>query len=449
MTTSKSTTIRESLERGKSAAADLAASDVSIRDSALIEMASLIEKSSTSILEANRKDLEKAESLLASGELSEALVSRLKLSESKIKDIASGIRQVANLDNPVGKISMATELDSGLDLYRVSTPLGVIAVIFESRPDALPQIASLAIKSANVAILKGGKEAENTLTAIFECLQQALVTAGLSRDSLLLLNTREDVKAILEADDLVDLVIPRGSSELVRHIQSNTRIPVLGHAEGICHLYVHDDADPEMAIKLSVDAKTQYPSACNATETILIHEDIVDVVLSSLVRKMKDKQVELRLEESLFESLNEEERSEIRKAADSDWSEEYCDLILSVKAVDSLESAISHINRYGSGHTDCIVTRSRATYDKFFKMVDSAGVFWNASTRFADGFRYGFGAEVGIATGKLHPRGPVGLEGLVTYKYRLEGNGQVVEDYAGPDARAFTHRPLGPESPRE
>lgn len=402
-------------------------------------MADRIEAEEGALLEANKKDLEQAKTMLAEGAITDAALSRLKLDAVKIKSIADGIRQVAALEDPLGKVTLATELDQDLLLERITCPLGVLAVIFESRPDALPQIVSLAIKTGNAVLLKGGREAEHSNKLLFDLLQAALKTAGLPEESLALMTSREDVAAILKAEAFVDLIIPRGSNSLVRHIQENTRIPVLGHADGICHMYLHEDADCAMATDLVVDAKTQYPSACNALETLLIHESLLASHLPSIVSALLAKGVELRLDETSFASLNQKD-SNIGKAVDEDWETEYCDLILSIKAVSSLDEAIDHINRHGSGHTDCLVSADAEAFEQFFKRVNSAGVYHNVSTRFADGFRYGFGAEVGIATGKLHPRGPVGLEGIVTYKYKLTGKGQTVQEYSG--SRQFTHRRL-------
>lgn len=431
--------VLDNAARARAAAGSLASATIENRNKALLLMADRIEAEEGALLEANKKDLEQAKTMLAEGAITDAALSRLKLDAVKIKSIADGIRQVAALEDPLGKVTLATELDQDLLLERITCPLGVLAVIFESRPDALPQIVSLAIKTGNAVLLKGGREAEHSNKLLFDLLQAALKTAGLPEESLALMTSREDVAAILKAEAFVDLIIPRGSNSLVRHIQENTRIPVLGHADGICHMYLHEDADCAMATDLVVDAKTQYPSACNALETLLIHESLLASHLPSIVSALLAKGVELRLDETSFASLNQKD-SNIGKAVDEDWETEYCDLILSIKAVSSLDEAIDHINRHGSGHTDCLVSADAEAFEQFFKRVNSAGVYHNVSTRFADGFRYGFGAEVGIATGKLHPRGPVGLEGIVTYKYKLTGKGQTVQEYSG--SRQFTHRRL-------
>ncbi|MBX9692462.1 MAG: glutamate-5-semialdehyde dehydrogenase [Cyanobacteria bacterium] len=442
MSTTDSKSIIETARKARNACCELANLDVSVRNNALLKMADAVENAWQAILDANEKDMQVSESLLAQDKISLALVQRLKLTKSKITDIANSIRQVADLPDPVGVTTLANELDSGLNLFRVTSPIGVLAVIFESRPDALPQIVSLSIKSANAVILKGGREAEDSFSTLFDILSGAAKEAGIPENAITLLKTREDIDSLLKADGFVDLIIPRGSSELVRYIQDNTRIRVLGHAEGICHLYVHEDADLTMARRLLIDAKTQYPSACNSTETLLVHRSVMKDFLPEASKELANKGVELRVDDHALKVLEGVDNLNLRRASTSDWIEEYCDLVLSIKTVDSMEEAIDHINKHGSRHTECIVTKSKSAFDKFFKSVDSAGVYWNASTRFADGFRYGFGAEVGIATGKLHPRGPVGLDGLVTYKYRLEGDGHIVEDYSGPNARPFTHRQL-------
>lgn len=434
--------IEQITERAKVAATELANLDTNTRNKVLNDMARSIESNKNAILEANAKDLRIAKVELEKGAISEALFNRLALTESKLGDIVKGLENVSQLPDPLNVIHKATELDKDLELRQITTPIGVIAVIFESRPDALPQIVSLAMKTSNAVLLKGGKEAQNSLEVLFECLRSALSKNEVPADAINLLNTREDVQKILSANGKVDLIIPRGSNELVKHIQDNTRIPVLGHADGICHLYVHEDADIEMASKLTIDSKTQYPSACNALETLLIHKDVLDKFLSRTAKELIGKSVELRLDEPCFNHLSNSglDSSKLKRASDADWETEYCDLILSIKVVENLNEAIEHINRHGSHHTDCLVSRNKEVFDQFFKSVDSAGVFWNASTRFADGYRFGFGAEVGIATGKLHPRGPVGLDGLVTYKYKLEGSGQTVDQYSGSGSKKFLHK---------
>jgi glutamate-5-semialdehyde dehydrogenase len=452
--------LTEVLLAAKKASTVLTSLSAADRQSVIEAMATNIERRAEEILSANKHDLKRAEKMLEDGEISQSMVDRLKLDEHKLRSVVTGVRQVASLPDPVGSINLARELDEGLKLYQVTAPIGVIAVIFESRPDVLPQIASLAIRSANVAVLKGGKEARYTLTVLFECLQAALGAKGLPSQTLILLESREQIEAILKADGLVDLIIPRGSSALVRYIQDNTRIPVLGHAEGVCHLYVHTDADAEMAARLALDSKAQYPAACNAVETILVHATVAGAILPGIARLLFENHVQVRADNRAFDIIStapdmpEEINAGLTGEGDSgqsailshahhdDWTAEYSDLVVAIKVVDSLDEAIDHINQFGSNHTETIVTEDAAVYERFFKGVNSAGVFWNASTRFSDGFRYGFGAEVGISTNKLHPRGPVGLNGLVTYKYKLVGKGHLVSDYSGESAREFTHRDI-------
>ena len=422
----------------RSAALALAPLSNEVRNRALAAMADAIDENVARILEANAEDVKAAEPLVASGEMSEPLLRRLELSERKIAQMADGVRAVAALPDPLGVARMATLLDEELTLRRVTCPLGVIAAVFESRPDALVQIASLCLKSGNAAILKGGREAAHTNRLVSEVLRGAASSTGdAPADALQLVEAREDVQALLSRDDAVDLLIPRGSNEFVRYIKEHSNIPVLGHADGICHLYVDEAADTEMAVRLTFDAKTQYPAVCNAIETLLVHEKKAGEFLPLVAEALKEKGVAIRGCDETRAIL-----ASAGAATEEDWKTEYLDLILSVRVVESLGEAVDHINRYGSRHTDAIVTADESAARTFLSRVDAASVMWNASTRLADGFRYGFGAEVGIATDKIHARGPVGLEGLVTYKYQLEGNGQLVSDYEGADARAFLHRPI-------
>ena len=422
----------------RSAALALAPLSDEVRNRALATMADAIDENAERILEANAEDVAEAGPLVASGEMSEPLLRRLELSERKIAQMAEGVRAVASLPDPLGVARMATLLDEELTLRRITCPLGVIAAVFESRPDALVQIASLCLKSGNAAILKGGREAAHTNRLMTELLNDAASTvAEAPTDALQLVEAREDVQALLSRDDAVDLVIPRGSNEFVRYIKEHSNIPVLGHADGICHLYVDEAAETQMAVRLALDAKTQYPAVCNAIETLLVHEKKAGEFLPLAAKALDEKGVAIRgcdATRAILENAG--------AASEEDWKTEYLDLILSVRVVESLAEAVDHINRYGSRHTDAIVTADEAAARTFLSRVDAASVMWNASTRLADGFRYGFGAEVGIATDKIHARGPVGLEGLVTYKYQLEGNGHLVSDYEGADARAFLHRPL-------
>ncbi|AGC68545.1 gamma-glutamyl phosphate reductase ProA [Thermoclostridium stercorarium subsp. stercorarium DSM 8532] len=367
--------------------------------------------------------------------LPEPLVKRLKFDRKKILDTVEGIKSLISLPDPVGKKLLATELDEGLTLYRVSCPIGVIGVIFESRPDALVQISTLCLKSGNAVLLKGGREAIRTNRILTELIQKATLEADIPQGWISLLESRDDVNQMLKLDKYIDLIIPRGSNEFVRYIMENSRIPVLGHADGICHCYVDSDADIKMAVDIVNDAKTQYVAVCNATETLLVHSAIASRFLPELKRKLDESNVELRGCERTQRII------EVKPASEEDWRTEYLDYILSVKIVDSIDEAIEHINTYGSGHTDAIITDNRGHAEKFMDLVDSGNVFWNCSTRFSDGFRYGFGAEVGISTSKIHARGPVGLDGLTIYKYKLIGKGHIVADYAE-HRRTFKHRPL-------
>ena len=413
------------------AAAGLALSRDGERRGALQAMAEALAADAETILAANRADLEAA----AADGLAAPLIARLKLDRSKLEAAIEGVRQVAGLEDPLGRRQLHCELDTGLVLERLSVPLGVVGVIFEARPDALIQIASLAIRSGNGALLKGGREAARSCSAIHASLQRGLATSAVDPAALALLTSRQESLALLKLDGLVDLIIPRGSNALVRFIQDHTRIPVLGHADGICHLYVDAAADLEQALRLALDSKTQYPAACNAIETLLVHRAVAGDFLGRAVAAFAAAGVELRGDPAacaLGVTL---------AATDDDWATEYSDLILSVRVVDDLEQALEHIRRYGSRHTDAICTTDPLAADRFLAAVDSAGVYLNCSTRFADGFRYGFGAEVGISTQTLPPRGPVGLEGLVTYRYLLRGEGHIAADYAS-GARAFTHRAL-------
>ena len=410
------------------AATDLGLTSDDQRREALLAMAESLRANTGAIVAANQVDLKNAEQ----NGLAPALMARLKLDDVKLEGAIAGVRQLAELADPLGRRQLHRELDDGLVLERVSVPLGVVGVIFEARPDAVIQIASLAIRSGNGAILKGGREAECTNKAVMAALQQGLVATSVSPEALALLTTREDSLALLRLEGLVDLIIPRGSNELVRFIQDNTRIPVLGHADGVCHLYVDAEADPDQAVVIALDSKVQYPAACNAMETLLVHADIAEIFLEKAIPAFQAEGVRLLGDPGAC-SLGISEA-----AADADWSTEYLALTLSVRVVDDLAAALEHIRRYGSRHTEAIATRNVSTAERFLRSVDSAGVYHNCSTRFADGFRYGFGAEVGISTQTLPPRGPVGLEGLVTYRYRLRGDGHTAADYAS-GARRFSH----------
>lgn len=424
--------IRDAARRMKDIAPRLGSLSTEIKNKVLLEMARLLRDRAALIVEANQADLDLAEA----EDLAAPLLSRLKFQGEKIEAASQGLESVARLPDPVGRVISARELDTGLELKQVSCPIGVIGMIFESRPDALVQIASLALKSGNAIILKGGSEAKNTNRKLAEILIMAGSSLGLPDGWLFLAENREEVKLLLELDHDVDLIIPRGSNEFVQYIMKNTNIPVMGHADGICHVYVDARAEVDMACKLILDSKTQYVAVCNAVETVLVHQDIAPFVLPPLKLSLEARGVEIRGCERTGRIIA------CAQADETDWETEYLDYILSIKVVSSFDEAVEHINYFGSHHTDAIVTADRATAERFMDLVDSASVFWNASTRFADGYRYGLGAEVGISTGKIHARGPVGLEGLVIYKWRLYGKGQVVSSYTGSGAKAFTHREI-------
>jgi glutamate-5-semialdehyde dehydrogenase len=415
----------------REAARHLATLPTAARNQALEAIATALESAAPAILVANDADCQAA---LAEG-LAKPLYGRLKLDAAKLQGAIAGVRDVGKLADPVGVQQIHRQLDQGLVLQRITCPLGVVGVIFESRPDALVQIASLAVKSGNGVILKGGREAVRSCEALTQAIHQGLEQADLDPAVVRLLTTREETLELLHLDQYVDLIIPRGSNSFVRFVQDNTRIPVLGHAEGICHLYVDQSAQIESAVAIALDAKTQYPSACNAIETLLVHQAIAPQFLIAVAPILQTAGVELRGDERTREWLD------IALATEADWATEYSDLILSIKIVDSLTEAIAHINTYGSRHTEAIVTTDPQAAATFTAQVDAAGVFHNCSTRFADGFRYGFGAEVGISTQKMPPRGPVGLEGLVTYKYQMTGQGHVVTDYSA-GQKAFNHQDL-------
>jgi glutamate-5-semialdehyde dehydrogenase len=415
------------------AALKLAVLSTDAKNQAIEAIAQALEAAKDEILQANVADCERA----TTEGIAKPLYKRLQLDEHKLRDTITGVRDVGKLADPVGAIQIHRELDTGLILKRVTCPLGVLGVIFEARPEAAIQIVTLAIKSGNGIILKGGKEATRSCEAIVKAIKQGLSQTAVNPDVVQLLTTREEIVELLKLDKYVDLIIPRGSNSFVRFVQENTRIPVLGHADGICHLYVDKAADIEKAIAITVDAKTGYPAACNAIETLLVHTSIAQEFLPKIAETLQKVNVELRGDAHSREIL-----PSIAAATEKDWETEYSDLILSMKVVDSLEDAIAHINDYGSKHTDAIITEDAEAAETFLALVNAAGVYHNCSTRFADGFRYGFGAEVGISTQQMPPRGPVGLEGLVTYKYQMTGNGHIVATYTGADAKPFIHRDL-------
>ena len=408
-------------KNAKEASLKIADLSTEIKNKALIKIADEIEASKSEIFDANKKDLIEAEKLVETGKLNKSTFNRLKLDENKMRDMVQGIRDIAKLEDPVNKKLLVRELDSDLTLYKVSCPIGVLGIIFEARPDVIAQISSLAIKSANAVILKGGKESINTNKKILAVINSALETVkGFPQNVIQQVFTHEDIAEMLKCDKYINLIIPRGGNKLVKFIKENTKIPVLGHADGICHIFVDKTADLEMAIKVVTDAKTQYPSACNSVETLLIHEKFP--YIDNLLAALQLSEIQL---------INNPES----------WSHEYGDKILSFKTVKNVDEAIEHINTYVSGHTDSIITKNIENAEKFMNKVDSAGVYFNASTRFADGFRYGFGAEVGISTNKTHARGPVGLDGLTIYKYKLIGNGNIVKDYVD-GTKCFHHNDI-------
>ncbi|MFA6804389.1 MAG: glutamate-5-semialdehyde dehydrogenase [Candidatus Methanomethylophilaceae archaeon] len=433
------TDIIEQIKAAKRAAIVLSAEDTSSKDDALLAMANALDKNRARILEANAKDMQAAEELKVQGKMSDALVKRLKVTDEKISGMIDGIEDVVELADPVGETMATLELDSDLVLYQMRCPIGLIGVIFESRPDVVPQIMSLCLKSGNAVAFKGGSEALNTIKALFDILTDAIEEAGISKEAFVLMETRDDISSILSLDKYIDLLIPRGSNEFVRYIQNNTKIPVLGHAAGICHIYVDSDADIDLALDVTLDSKIQYPAVCNAVETLLVNRSVAEDFLPEMAEDFAEAGVEMRADPDVKEILSD---FSTVPAKESDWDSEYNDLIISIKMVDSVDEAIDFINTHGSHHTDAIITEDKVKQLQFTKLVDSADVFINASTRFADGYRFGKGAEVGISTNKIHARGPVGMEGLMIYKYVLVGKGQMVKDYVGNDAKKFTHTPM-------
>jgi len=439
--------IAEKAKEAKAAAILLGAVKTEIKNAALGRIAEALKKRASEIISANAKDLQIAEK----NKLATPLLKRLKFDEGKIADVCAGIESLIKLDDPVGKTLSATQLDEGLNLYKVSCPIGVIGVVFESRPDALVQISTLCLKSGNAVILKGGSEAANTNKILAKVIADATEDRGQKTEDgrqktedrerripagwIQLLETRQDVAEMLKMDSDIDLVIPRGSNEFVSYIMNHTNIPVLGHAEGICHVYVDGGADIYTAVKIALDSKCQYVAVCNAAETLLVDSKIAKEYLPKIKTAFEQRNVELRGDKKTREIIK------VKSATEKDWSTEYLDYVLSIKVVEGVDEAIEHINRYGSHHTDSILTQDKATAQKFLDLVDSACVFWNCSTRFSDGYRFGLGAEVGISTTKIHARGPVGLEGLVIYKWKLIGSGQIVADYSE-GKRKFSHKKI-------
>lgn len=421
----------ELAKRAKAASTPLSDTSVELRNRALLAMAEALRAHSAEIGEANGRDLE------ASRDLGDALQKRLVFDEKKLRGVVDGLEALASLPDPLGRVLTRTELAEGLHLRRVTCPIGVIGIIFEARPDALVQISSLCLKSGNAVLLKGGKEALHTNRILAEVIRNATEAVGLPGDWIQLLETREEVNGMLRLNEYIDLIVPRGSNSFVKYIMENTTIPVLGHSAGLCHLFLDASANLEKAVAIAVDAKTQAPATCNTVETLLVHKDAASRLLPAVCVALRNAGVELRGDE-----MSRSIVTWMKSATEEDWSTEYLALILSVKVVDDLAAAIAHINRFGSHHTDAIVTEDAAAAELFQRRVDSADVFWNASTRFADGYRFGLGAEVGISTSKIHARGPVGLEGLTIYKWLLSGQGDTVAPFAD-GRRAFTHRQEG------
>lgn len=420
----------------KEAAILLANSETTLKNKALSQIAADLLQKKDEIIKANEDDIKRSET----ESLSAPLLKRLKFDEKKISDVIEGIQSLIKLEDPVGKTLLSTELDDGLELYKVTCPIGVIGIIFESRPDALVQISTLCLKSGNAVLLKGGSEARETNRILTAIISEATKKAGIPEHWIKLLETRSDVNEMLTLDRYIDLLIPRGSNEFVRYIMDHSRIPVMGHADGICHCYVDEHADLGMAVNVVVDSKTQYVAVCNATETLLVHEKTAPEFLPMLKSELAKKNVEL------VGCLKTQAILGTALATGDDWKTEYLDYKLSIKIVKDLDEAICHINTYGSGHTDSIITASCENAEKFMDLVDSGNTFWNCSTRFSDGFRYGFGAEVGISTSKIHARGPVGLDGLLIYKYKLIGNGHIVDDYSN-KVKSFKHKKMDKDCP--
>lgn len=419
------TNVIEIAKKAKTASINALQLSSELKNTALNMIADALEKNKEQILSANISDLKNAEKFLESKEITKSAYNRLKLDNNKLRDMIQGVKDIAKLEDPVNKIFWSKDIADGINLKKISCPIGVIGVIFEARPDVISQISSLAIKSSNAVILKGGSEAVQTNTTIYKIINEALNNIEeFPKDMVNLIFSREDVREMLDADKYINLIIPRGSNSLVKFIKSNTKIPVLGHADGICHIFIDETADIEKAINIVVDAKCQYPSACNSVETVLIHKNIEEKIAFRLFQTLKENNVKIN-----SDNETKNKYPEFIQEIVSEWNKEYGDKILSIKVLNSIEEAISHINQYGSGHTDCIITENNTNAEKFMMFVDSAGVYKNISTRFADGFRYGFGAEVGISTNKTHARGPVGLDGLTIYKYRLYGNGDIVNDF--------------------
>ncbi len=429
--------VRAAAEAARAAARRLLGVSAAQRNAGLGAMARAVRDEAAEILSANALDVELARAALARGEMAQATFDRLLLTPGKLDEMGAQMRAVAALPDPLGRRLGAMELDQALELEKISVPLGVVAVIFEARPDAVTQIAALVLKSGNAVLLKAGREVERTAAALVRVLQMALAATEIPADAVALLLGREQVRELLGLTSLIDLVIPRGGKALVEFVQANTSIPVLGHSEGVCHIFVDASADQDLAVRVIRDAKTDYPAACNAVETVLLHRGIAAEILPVLTEDLRAHGVRLLGDAEVRSLVGNAAVGEV-----ADWHTEYGDLTLALRVVAGMDEAIAHIHRYGSAHTDAILTEDLEHAERFLREVDSSSVFHNASTRFADGFRYGLGAEVGISTARVHARGPVGLEGLTTYKYVLRGAGQVAGEYRGAGARVFTHRQI-------
>jgi glutamate-5-semialdehyde dehydrogenase len=429
--------VRGKVNAAKAASTKMLTLTTESRRKALATIAEAIWKDREQIIAANQQDLREAEILLQKKMYSEALVKRLKLDEKKLRGVVKMINSVMSRDDPLGRTEYAVELDEDMELYRISCPIGVIGVIFESRPDVLAQTAFLCLMSGNAVIMKGGSEAKKTNEALYNVIDSASIDADIPVGWIQLLDSRTEVNELLKLDDSVDLLVPRGSNSFVKYIQDNTRIAVLGHSEGVCQIYVDRSADLAKAVGICYDAKVQYPAVCNAVDTLLVHREFAENFLPMIMDRYVEAGVEVRGCSRTVELLG----SSVKAATEDDWGAEYLDLIVSVKIVNNLDEAIEYVNEFGSHHTDAIIAEDSSTALRFLEEVDSANIFWNASTRFSDGYRYGLGAEVGISTGKIHARGPTGLEGLTTYKYYLVGSGNIVKDYVDA-AKKFTHRNL-------
>ncbi len=421
-------TTKDLAKQAKQASIQLAALPTDIKNKALDAIAKKLSLYAKDIVAANAKDIARSKK----ENLEAPLLKRLLFNEEKIKEAIDGIQSLIQLAEPVGETLAATELDKGLELYKVSCPIGVIGVIFESRPDALVQISSLCLKSGNAVLLKGGSEAKETNKILAKLIAEATQEAGVEKGWIQLLETRDDVNEMLALDTFIDLIIPRGSNEFVKYIMNNSNIPVLGHADGICHVYIDNEADIDMAVSVSVDSKCQYVAVCNAVETFLVHQEIAHTFLPKLAQGLASHSVEI------FGCEQTQAIISCTPATEESWKTEYLDYKVSIKVVANMDEALQHINTYGSGHTESILTKNAEKVELFMNLADSGNVFWNCSTRFSDGFRYGLGAEVGISTNKIHARGPVGLEGLLIYKWKIKGNGHIVSDYSTGKS-TFTH----------